>query len=68
MLGAEWELNRSIKKRYEQDRSDKFDKRKSKLPLLKHNNYTFMNTTCANILMEIQDKNSVKWVGKLKEN
>lgn len=68
------EPDRSMKRSYEEDKFDKPNKRQrlnqreSKLPPLKCNNYTSLNTTHTNILMEIRDKNIVNWPGKLRGN
>lgn len=59
----------SSKRKYKEPKSDKSDKRpcydgdesrESRPPLLKYNNYTPMNTTRINILMEIYDKPYMK--------
>lgn len=49
-------------------RYDRRESREFKFPLLKHNNYTILNTARTNILMEIQDKDFVNQPGKQSGN
>lgn len=64
------ELDRSKKKKYNENRFERFDKsnkrlrtkrRESKLPSLKYNNYTLLNTARTNIVIEIRDRNIMNW-------
>lgn len=59
VLGLNHDQDRSKKRKHDKHRSDIFDKRprldkrESKLPLFRYNNYTSLNTARRNILIEI---------------
>lgn len=69
--------NRFEKEKYEEhiyenfDKSDKrprWEKKEYKLSLFKYNNYTPLNFTHTNILIEIRNRNIVNWPSQLKGN
>lgn len=67
----EHEQDRFMKRWYEEDRYDKrprSDRRESKPPPLRYNNYIPLNTARTNILIEICDRNIVNWLSKLRGN
>lgn len=67
-------VDRSIKKKQNDDRSERtkkksqFKRRVSKLPLLKYNNCISLNTACTNILIEIHNEDIVNLLSKLIGN
>lgn len=74
MPGVDREQDKSMKKKYKEDKSNKFykrlrlDRRESKLLPLRYNNCTPLNTACTNIFIEIQDRNIINWLSKLRGN